>query len=354
MEGANFKYWELDNTPGMLALYGIPGTPEAKPIAAGLDGQRITGLSSLGHDSGQHQYPEVINPKASYSRILGRHSLKVGVEYQFIATEIQDLNPLNGQDTYVGKFSKPATYDAGIDTSKLDANVFNLADFMFGTPDTYSLSSFSVFRYRQRMYFGYLQDDFKINPKLTVNLGVRYEFATPQYDADNRISNFDPVSKSMVLAKNGSIADRSLVNPDPYNFGPRAGVAYSFNSKTVIRSAYGISYMHFNRSGRENLLFFNPPVVVNASVTQAPSQPLCTGDQYVDCFRPVTMGFPASLTSAVSTAPGVVALHYIPKDTKSTYVQSWHFTIQRELARDLVLDVGYVGNRANHLYQLAD
>jgi len=338
----------------MLAMYGISGTPETKPIAAGLDGQKITGFTGFGHDSGQHQYPEVVNPKASYTHILGRHTLKAGVEFQNVATEIQDLNPLNGQDTYAGKFSKPATYQAGIDTSKLDANIFNLADFMFGAPDTYSLSSFSVFQYRQQMYFGYLQDDIKATRRLTVNLGMRYEFATPQYEAQNRISNFDPVSKSMILAKEGSLANRALVNPDPYNFGPRAGIAYSVNPKTVIRSAYGISYMHFNRSGRENLLFYNPPVVVNASVTQSISQPLCTGDNYVNCFRPVTMGFPTGLTSAVSTAPGVVGLHYIPKDTKSTYVQSWHFTVQRELARDVVLDVGYVGNRGVHLYQLAD
>jgi hypothetical protein len=354
MEGEDFKYWELDNTPGMLALYGIPGTPETKPVAAGLDGQRIGGFSNLGHDSGQHQNPSVINPKVSYSHILGSHTLKAGVEYQRIATEILDLNPLNGQDTYAGKFSKPATYEAGIDSSKLDTNIFNLADFMFGAPDTYSLSSYSVFQYRQHMYFGYLQDDFKATRRLTLNLGLRYEFATPQYEADNRISNFDPATKSMVLARSGSLADRSLVNPDPHNFGPRAGLAYSVNSKTVIRSAYGISYMHFNRSGRENLLFYNPPLVVNASVTQTPSQPACTGDQYVDCFRPVTLGFPAGLTSSVTTAPGVVALHYIPKDTKSTYVQSWHFTVQRVIARDVVLDIGYVGNRAVHLYQLAD
>ena len=354
MEGADFKYWELDDTPGMLAMYGISGTPETKPIAAGLDGQRISGFSNLGHDSGQHQYPDLKNPKASYSRIMGRHTLKAGVEYQHIATEIQDLNPLNGQDTYSGKFSKPTSYEAGIDTSKLDANVFNLADFMFGAPDTYSLSSFSIFQYRQKMYFGYMQDDFKVARRLTLNLGLRYEYATPQYEANNRISNFDPVSKTMVLAKNGSMADRALVNPDPYNFGPRAGLAYAVDSKTVIRSAYGISYMHFNRSGRENLLFFNPPVVVNASVAQIPTQGLCSGDQYANCFRPVTMGFPTGMTSSVTTAPGVVALHYIPTDTKSTYVQSWHFTIQRELARDLVLDLGYVGNRGVHLYQLAD
>jgi hypothetical protein len=66
------------------------------------------------------------------------------------------------------------------------------------------------------------------------------------------------------------------------------------------------------------------------------------------------MGYPAGFTSPTNFNTATANIHYIPKDTKSTYVQSWHFTIQRELARDLVLDVGYVGNRGVHVYQLAD
>jgi hypothetical protein len=349
MEGADFKYWELDNTAGMPTMYGIPGTPDTKPVAAGLDGQAISGFSKFGHDSGQHQNPDVTNPKVSYSLLLGRHTFKAGVEYQHIATEVLDLNPLNGADTYAGKFSKTGTTPSGV-----DSNIYNLADFMFGARDSYNLSSYGVVHYKQDMYFGYLQDDFKATQHLTLNLGLRYEFATPQYEANNRLSNFSPSTNAMVVAKSGSIADRSLVNPDPMNFGPRAGFAYSLNSKTVIRSAYGISYEHFNRSGRENLLYYNPPYVVNALQNQTPSLPLCTGDQYSGCFRTTTMGYPTTFATAANTSPGTVNLHYMPQDTKSTYVQSWHFGVQRELAHDLLLDVGYVGNRGVHLYQLAD
>jgi hypothetical protein len=346
MEGADFRNWELDNTPGMLARYGIPGTPEYKPIASGLNGQSISGFAKFGHDNGQHQYPEVINPKLDYSWIQGRHTFKAGVEYQHIATEVLDLNPLIGTDTYSGQFSKPQGAKSN--------NIYNLADFIFGARDSYLLNSYGVFQYRQQMYFGYVQDDFKVTQKLTLNFGLRYEYATPQYEANNHLSNFDPATNSLILAKNGSIYDRALVNPDLGNFGPRAGLAYSINPKTVIRSAYGISYGHFNRSGRENLLAYNGPYVVNAMVNQTPSLPLCTGDQFNGCFRTTMMGYPAGFTSPANFNTSVANIHYIPKDTKSTYVQSWHFTIQRQLARDLVLDVGYVGNRGVHVYQLAD
>ena len=346
MEGADFRNWELDNTGGMLAMYGISGTPETKPIASGLNGQSITGYSKFGHDNGQHQYPDVINPKLNYTRIEGRHTLKAGLEYQHIATEILDLNPLIGADTYAGQFSKPK--GAGSN------NNYNLADFLFGARDSYNINSYGLFYYRQQMYFGYVQDDIKATRKLTVNLGMRYEYATPQYEAYNHLSNFDPATNTLILAKNGSMYDRALVNPDLGDFGPRAGLAYSIDAKTVIRSGYGISYEHFNRSGRENLLAYNGPYVVNSLVNQTPSQPLCTGDQFNGCFRTTMMGYPAGFTSPANFNTATANIHYIPKDTKSTYVQSWHFTVQRELVRDLVLDVGYVGNRGVHVYQLAD
>ena len=346
MEGADVRNREVDSTPGMLALYGIGGLPENKPLAGGLNSQAITGFTSFGRDSGQHQYPEVVNPKVSYTRMVGRHTLKAGAEYQLIQTEIVDFNPMIGKDTYAGQFSKPK--------GAASNNLFNFADFLFGARDTYSLNSYGLLNYRQHMYFGYLQDDFKATRRLTLNVGMRYEYGSPQYDADNRLSNFDPTTNNLLLAREGSIYDRALVNPDLTDFGPRAGLAYSLSAKTVVRSGYGISYNHFNRSGRENLLGYNGPYVVNVAVTQMPASALCAGDSYSGCYRPTQAGYPANFAVAANFNTAVANIHYIPKDTPSTYVQSWHFTVQRELARDLVLDLSYVGNRGVHVYQLAD
>ena len=149
----------------------------------------------------------------------GRHSLKTGYEFQHIKTEVQDVNPLYGRDQYTGQFTRPAGAAAN--------NLYNLADFMFGLRSTYALSNILVANLRQNMHFLYLQDDWRVNDRLTLNLGLRYEYATPWAKQDNILSNFDPATRSMVMATDGSLEDRSTINPDRNNFGPRLGFAYT-------------------------------------------------------------------------------------------------------------------------------
>ena len=131
----------------------------------------------------------MFTPKLNYTRRLGRHSLKAGLEWQHVQTEVQDVNPLYGRDEYAGRFTRPTG-------STSTDNQYNLADFMFGLRSRYALSNILIANVRQNLYFGYLQDDFRLNSKLTLNLGVRYEYGTPQWDADNVLTNFDPASRS--------------------------------------------------------------------------------------------------------------------------------------------------------------
>ena len=96
--------------PGMLTGYGIPGIPEDPAFSGGLNTQTISGYTALGRQNSnpQHQDPLVINPRINYSKILSRHSLKLGYEHQAINTDIEDFHPKYGQDTYNGQFSRPA------------------------------------------------------------------------------------------------------------------------------------------------------------------------------------------------------------------------------------------------------
>jgi hypothetical protein len=339
----------LDGGPNMLELYGIPGLPTTTALTGGLNTQNITGYQSYGRDytSPQWQNPLVINPKVNYSRILGRHTLRVGYEYQAIDTLIDDFNPAYGQDLYAGQFTNP--------TPSKSNNLYNLTDFLLGARSQYWLVNYSIAHFRQWMQFGYLQDDFKVSQKLTLNLGLRYEFATPQYDRDNHMSNYDPASNSLVLASNGSIANRALVNLQTHNFGPRLGLAYSLNPKTVIRAGYGISYVLFERQGSDSYLAYNGPFIVNAQITQAVSQGLCPADSNsLTCFRTTEMGYPTGLTSQANFSTVNTKTVYIPPNIRVPYVQNWHFTIQRQLAKDLVLDVGYAANHSIGLWILTD
>lgn len=331
----------LDGGPSMLALYGIPGLPTTPQLTGGLNTQNVTGYASYGRDytSPQWQNPLVFNPKANYSKILGRHTLKVGYEFQAIDTLLDDFNPAYGQDIYGGQFSNP--------TPTKSNTLYNMADFLFGARSTYQLTNFTVAHLRQRMNFAYVQDDFRVSPRLTLNLGMRYEFATPVYDRDNHMANYNPSTNSLVYASNGSMENRALVNPSYNDWGPRVGLAFRLNSKTVIRSGYGISYVLFIRQGGDSYLAYNGPSVVNAQITQSPAQGLCTpGANPLSCFSPTMMGYPAGFTSPANFSTVNTKTVYVQKDIRWPYVQNWHFTIQRELAQNLLLDVGYAGNHS--------
>src|SRR6185436_2384835 len=237
---------------GALEGYGIAGLPTDPRVSGGLPSQLISGYSDLGRQATnpQWQYPTLWNPKVNYTRSMGRHSLKAGVEFQHVATEVQDVNPLYGRDEYAGRLSRP------VGSTSAD-NQYNLSDFMFGLRSRYALTNFFIANVRQNLYFGYLQDDFRVTSKLTLNLGLRYEYATPQWEKDNQLTNFDPASKTMLQAKDGGLYERALVDPDRNNFGPRLGFAYSVDPKTVLRGGWGVAYIHFHRAGGGNLLPIN-------------------------------------------------------------------------------------------------
>jgi outer membrane receptor protein involved in Fe transport len=321
-------------------IYGITGLPSDPRIAAGLPTQLITGLSDLGRQATnpQWQYPTVFNPKINYTWLQGRHSLKTGYEFQRVLTEVQDVNPLYGRDSYAGQFSRPVAATA--------ANpLYNLADFMFGARSTYALSSILVAELQQNMHFIYLQDDWRVNDRLTLNAGLRYEYATPWTEANNVLSNFDPATRKMVLAKDGSVQDRSTLKPDKNNFGPRIGLAFTPTARTVIRGGYGISYVHFHRAGGANVLPINGPQVVNAVVVQT----LTTPD-----FRTTQQGYPAGLTDPARFNPLAANITYMPSDYRSTDVQSWFASVQREVWNGALIDLAYVGNRANGMLLFAN
>jgi len=248
------------------------------------------------------------------------------------------VNPLYGLDTYAGQFTRPAGVAAN--------NIYNLADFMLGLRSQYALSTFYIAQMQQQMHFAYLQDDIRLNDKLTLNAGLRYEYASPMTEANNALTNFDAANKVMITAKDGSIADRALVNPDRNNFGPRLGFAYTPADKLVVRGGWGLSYVHVNRIGSANLLGINGPQVVRAAVVQ--------GDATAATFRPTEQGYPAGLTDPTRFNPLTALISYIDPNYQSSPVQSWHVSVQREFGRGMLLDFAYVGNKADDLLLVAN
>ncbi|WP_031499353.1 TonB-dependent receptor [Bryobacter aggregatus] len=335
----------------MEAAYGIVGLPKDPVLSGGLLPIQLSGFTGLGRQSTipQFQNPLSFNSKLNYSKIFNRHSMKFGYENVVIRTQVLDVNPMYGNDQYLGAFSRPTCAQLGQDAScsiAADAASYSLADFLFGQRSAFSLSTNVIGNYRQHEHFLYVQDDFKVSSKLTLNLGLRWEFATPRWERDNALSNFDPTTRTMLLAKNGSIYDRALVNPYYKDWAPRLGFAYNAFSKTVFRGGYGISYVHQNRMGSGDLLGINGPQVVIAQIQQTdPTSPT---------FRNTDQGYPLDMASPSKFNPQTSNVLYMPKDTPDPRVQSWYVSVQRELGWNLVLDIGYIGNYGVNLPVMGD
>jgi Carboxypeptidase regulatory-like domain/TonB-dependent Receptor Plug Domain/TonB dependent receptor len=340
---------------------GIPGLPTDPTVIRALSSENVKGFTAWGaqNSNPQFQNPFVINPKINYSILRGRDSIKVGWEFLAINTQIDDFNPVYGSENFSQGFSQNG---AGTkDTGASEATY--LTDFLTGARSTYQLNNFRIVNYHQYMNFFYVQNDIKVSPRLTVNAGLRYELVTPQFVSGNHLANFDPSTNSLIQASSGSIFKRALVNTPKLSFAPRLGFAYQLTPKTVVRSAYSISFDQFNREGGENLLAYNGPYIVNSSITQfAPfaasgtgtPQPLCTGDNYLGCFRTVQQGYPLNYASPEHFSTLLAQTRYIPKNIPTGYVQTWHLDVQREIMKNTVLTASYIGEHGVHLWVLAD
>lgn len=341
--------------PSMRELFGITGLPEGPRIQGGITPQDLPGFARIGRQSTnpQAQFPTTINSRINYSKILGRHTLKTGYEYLALNQDVDDTNPLYGIDAYGSSFSRPA---ANLTTNPNNTNsaynnAFGISDFYFGARSQYQLATQANAQMRQRFHYWYLQDDFKVSQKLTINAGLRYELVTPVFDADNRLANFDPQTRSIVLAKDGSITDRALIELNKKNFAPRLGLAYQLSDKTVVRAGYAIGYNYWNRMASAELMNTNAPFVTRASVQNTATNigTICSGNNFSGCFRRTQDGYPTNLL----TSPGSVIL-YMPRKLPWSYVQNWHLTIQHQLTKDTLVDIAYVGNHGVKLPLLGD
>ncbi len=328
--------------PSMQELYGIRGLPTDPRFTGGITAQAFAGFTGLGRQATnpQFQHPELWNPKANYSRVFDRHTLKAGVEFQWLGVEALDVNPILGRDVYSGFFSVPA----GVPVTAATQALYSWADFLFGARNQYQLVNADIVNHRQRSLFTYVQDDFRVTRNLTLNLGLRYEYASPFYERDNKLANWDRATNRMVLAKDGSIFDRALVNPDRNNFAPRIGLAWTLLPKTVVRAGYGTSFVHFNRTGT-SYLAYNAPIFILASASQRPG---------VAGFRNTQDGYPDGFTAPASFDPRRSTVQHIDPNSPSGSVQSWFFSIQRELPGGWLIDAAYVGNTSNNLIIIND
>jgi hypothetical protein len=369
----------LAGGPSMAAQFGAnwSGLPTDPQYTGGITYEYFSdgGFTSLGRlwTSPQYQNPTIWNPKVNYTRILPGHTIKLGFEYTMLHVAQQDLHPVMGGDVYGAEMSgicytgvpvapgvsaycyapNPYVFQAnypydGVADAETN-KMFDYADFLLGYRAEIGLSNSPIANIRDYGVNAYVQDDWKVNNRLTVNLGLRYEFATPIYEANNHLSNFNITTLTMNLAGPGN---RYTVNPNTKDFGPRLGAAYTLTHNTVLRGGFGISYSHWNRTG-SSYLTLNAPYgmigLANVYPGQAPSaagSPFVPG--YLNTQSGYTTSFVSSFLSTTNYNPQAVALQYMPTDSPDTQVRSWFLSVQRDMGHSLLVDLAYVGNSGIH------
>ncbi len=161
----------------------------------------ITNFTTFGRQSTNPQWqdPALLDPKGNFTWIKGSHSLKFGYEYEHIWMAVNDNNPLYGSWTYGGGYSTCPTGTVVTGPACTGTKVADdyWADFLFGLTSSYQLANYFVAHVRQSLDSAYAQDDWKVTPKLTLNLGLRWEYGSPYSEWKNYVSNFDPGSQTV-------------------------------------------------------------------------------------------------------------------------------------------------------------
>jgi hypothetical protein len=341
-------------------VFAIPGLPNNPVVSGGLPSVAISGFTSFGRQSTNPQWqdPAFLDPKVNFSWVKGNHSMKFGYEFEHLWMAVNDNNPLYGSYTFSGGYS-----NAGGST----VSDTYWADFLFGTTNAYSLANFYEAHLTQTIESVYAQDDWKALPNLTVNIGLRWEYGSPYADLHNAISNFDPTSQTVFTTTPGAVQGngitpvsyggvygRTLVNPDLNDFGPRVGFSYAATPKTDVRGGFGVSYVHYTRAGSGDILNINAPQAQFASVVQIaptttnhcatplPAQIIPIGSTTPSCYATADQGYPSGLVTSFN--PATDNITWVPKNTRDSYVESYFLSVQRQLFKNSLIDVAYVGN----------
>jgi len=307
----------------------------------------ISGFSQLGTNSNTQrtQIDNNYQTSANNSKTMENHLLQFG--FQLRKDQFDDLNPtadVNGSFTFDGSITngKNSSGDA----------INALADFLLGDikTGTYSLAQPLIGRRNYNLGV-YIQDDWKVSPKLSLNLGLRWEYESPLTAANNEYSRADPTTGEILFA--GKNASGALnLTASKLNFAPRAGFAYSLTPKTVIRSGFGIFYSGIFSDLGGQVLF--PGYTVEQAFNNL-------GTGIAQPFK-LSQGLPAAASNNVQNAQANIAqfgsaanpltltdYNGFTQASPLPYVEQWNFGVQREIAKGTIVDVNYVGTHGVHL-----
>ena len=326
------------------------------PINFGFPEIAISGFTSLG---GNHGWPLLTTPNQTYqftdnlSWTHGKHTVRFGGEYRHGST-------FNIRDRY----GKSRVRFTGGNTPNFSAST-PLEDFLSGSPAKGRIFVGDSARHVTINSFGgFVQDDFRVTPRLTVNLGLRYDLTTPIKERNNLLGNFDPQKGLLQVGKDIS----KPYDTDANNFAPRLGISWdpTGKGKTVIRAGGGITYeiphisIFIGQNGVNNASTAGLNVIPTGAKGVGPGGTQGTG-KIVAASINISPGPNFSWSSAgpifnadVDCGASPCDILGVNRKLKTPYVTTWNLNIQQELARNTSLQVGYVGTKGSQLYSVYD
>jgi hypothetical protein len=284
------------------------------------------------------------------TKVHTRHTLKYGLDVRMIRT-----NMLQYGDNWV-RFDFGNAWTQGPNPVQASATAgIALASYLLGIGS--GSVSFAAPLAHQNFYYGaYLQDDWKVTPRLTLNLGLRYEFESPRTDRFNQLTNFDsaavPPLRTPGVDLRGALAfpgtsgrPRTQSDPDRNNFAPRIGFAYRVLPGMVIRAGGGLFYAPWTGIGSStgNSGFF-------ASTSLAESLDGVNPVRFLNNPYPDGVILPSGSALAAGTLLGQ-DIDFFDRSNRVSYSGQWNLNIQRQLANSTVLEIGYAGSRGLKLAQ---
>ena len=291
----------------------------------------------------------------SLTIIHGQHTWKAGGDLRLRRNNLWIIS--NGG----GSYSVTRAFTRGPDPNVFTANAGNgIASLLLGTAASGSIGSYPGASLQNFYYSAYVQDDWRVGKRLTLNFGLRYETESPYTERRDYLAYFDVNQKSPLanaafpnlagglrfVAKDG--LGRSAYAWDRNNFSPRIGLAYSADKRTTIRAGFGVFYGALELS---NDLNNYTPVNGNG---YSGATPFVGSIDAVTPFAYLSNPFPTGLKSPPGSSAGALAMVGQAVSSwaypgRTPYTMQWNFDVQRSIAADLLVDVAYAGSRAVHL-----
>ena len=317
--------------PPELTVPGVPGDPAVQGITV-FD---PAGYSFIGDPEFIPTYTRTQELQLSdtLSLVRGRHSLKTGLQFRLSDFDLFQIPQPRGKFGFSGEFTQDADHNDGTGDA--------LADALLGYSSQIDISNITQIKNRTPVIGLFVQDDFKVNSSLTLNLGLRWDYTGPTVEANDRQSNFD-YETGQVLVANQDGNSRGLIEVDKFDFAPRLGFAWtpSKDAKTVVRGGYGIFYAPQEvRTGFQ--LGYSLPFFFALSQSS---------DFGVTPAAIVDEGFPP-LDPAAASYPGITSAD---RRFRSPYYQQWSLGVQRDLGWNMLVEIAYVGSKGTRLQVLRD